>query len=74
MSGKHTLSTRSRSLAGKLGSTMRHHPDADVSDIRRELAAARIQDRIEEVLADAPPLTAAQIDRLTVIMHGGASE
>ncbi|MGJ5668592.1 hypothetical protein QLG13_12100 [Rhodococcus aetherivorans] len=66
------ISTRSRSIAGHLGVTLRKDPNADTTDLRRELAASRIQDHIEEVLASAPPLTAAQKDRLAAIIRGGA--
>lgn len=75
MAGKPTTiySSRSRSIAGTLGRTIQHHPENDTTDLRRDLAASRIQDHIEAVLAAAPPLTAAQVDRLTVVLGGGAS-
>ncbi|WAL48264.1 hypothetical protein [Rhodococcus pyridinivorans] len=66
------ISTRSRSIAGHIGNALKRDPAADTTDLRRELAASRIQDHIEAVLADAPPLTAAQKDRLAAIIRGGA--
>ncbi|MBM4695291.1 hypothetical protein GS434_17265 [Rhodococcus hoagii] len=74
MAGKPTTtySSRSRSIAGTLGRTIQHHPERDTAELRRDLAASRIEDHITAVLASAPPLTAAQIDRLTVVL-GGAS-
>jgi hypothetical protein len=45
------------------------HPDADQA--RRDLAAERISSYIQRVLADAPPLTDAQRDRLAVLLAGG---
>ncbi|KLL97290.1 hypothetical protein NJ76_13500 [Rhodococcus sp. IITR03] len=68
------ISTRSRSISGHIGNALKRDPNADLTELRRELAASRIQDHIEQVLSTAPPLTPAQVDRLTVILRGGASK
>ncbi|WP_447815967.1 hypothetical protein [Rhodococcus sp. C26F] len=75
MAGKptNTYSSRSRRIAGTLGRTMQRHPERDTTELRRDLAASRIEDHIEAVLAAAPPLTAAQIDRLTIVLGGGGA-
>ncbi|MGU3583068.1 hypothetical protein ACLBYD_07710 [Rhodococcus sp. C26F] len=52
---------------------MQRHPERDTTELRRDLAASRIEDHIEAVLAAAPPLTAAQIDRLTIVLGGGGA-
>lgn len=46
--------------------------DPDLVDARRNLKAARLEAYIEKVVAEAPPLTAAQRDRLAVLLRGGA--
>jgi hypothetical protein len=58
---------RSTTRAG--GAVRWARPDADQA--RRELAAERISSYIERVLADAPPLTPEQRDRLAVLLAGG---
>lgn len=55
--------------AGRLASSRRHHPDRDTTTLERDLAAARIAAYAEKVLADAPPLTPAQVDRLATIFR-----
>ncbi|WP_064443350.1 hypothetical protein [Rhodococcus sp. YH3-3] len=72
MSATSTYSRKSRSIAGTLGRTIQHHPDADVSDLRRDLAASRIEDHIAAQLAKAPPLTAEQRERITGLLRGSA--
>lgn len=38
--------------------------DPDLIEARRDLAAARLEDHITKVVAEAPPLTAIQLDSL----------
>ena len=40
---------------------------------RRNLAEARIADAVERALAAAPPLTPAQVKRLSGLLRGGQS-
>ena len=47
-------------IAGK----KRQNPDADVTDLLVDLRAARAEDYIRKMLAQAPPLTGEQIQRL----------
>lgn len=45
--------------------------DPDLLDARRDLRAARAEDYIEKLVAGAPPLTAAQRDRLALLLRTG---
>ena len=46
--------------------------DPDLLDARRNLRAERLAVHIAKVVAEAPPLTAEQRDRLAVLLRGGA--
>lgn len=60
---------RVRSLAAKKAITKRHYgPDADTTDIDRELQDTRAEAFIAEWLADAPKPTPEQIDRLRALL------
>lgn len=67
--GAQTLSTRA-----KLGAATRYHPDdlPRITDARRDLAAAKIADYVERVVAEAPPLTEHQRARIARLLAGGA--
>ncbi|MCM3778978.1 hypothetical protein [Microbacterium hydrocarbonoxydans] len=65
-----TPRSASASLAG-IASKRRDDPAA-VASARAQLAAANIQAAIQKNLADAPPLTADQTERLTALLRGGA--
>jgi hypothetical protein len=59
-----------RRCTARAGAAVRWaRPDADQA--RRELAAERISAYIQRVLADAPPLTPEQRQRLAVLLAGG---
>lgn len=64
-----------RSARGRLAVTTRHHPDdADrLAEARRALAAAKAEDYISKLVAEAPPLTPEQRDRLLVLLSPGAA-
>jgi len=61
-------------LRAQIGAATRHHPDADTTDLRRELAAVKIADYIRSIVAEAPPLTQEQRDRLALLLRGGADQ
>lgn len=67
--GARTLTARAM-----LGSDSRRHRDdpARITEARTELATAKIADYIDKVVADAPPLSAEQLDRLAVLLRGGS--
>ena len=45
--------------------------DPDLVEARRNLKAARLEQYIERVVDEAPPLTQAQRDRLAGLLRGG---
>lgn len=49
----------------------RSSDDPDLVDARRDLRAANLEQYIERTLAEAPPLTDEQIDKLAVLLHRG---
>lgn len=51
-----------------LGVASRRGDDEAATDARRDLAAAKIAAYIEKIVADAPPLTDEQRDRLSAII------
>lgn len=57
----------------RLGNVIRHHADDPdkITAARRDLAAAKIEKRIREVVAEAPPLTSAQCKHLAQLLGGG---
>lgn len=66
-----TLSwTKARS---DLANTIKADPTnvAAITEKRRVLKAARLADHIAKVVAEAPPLTAEQRDRLALLFRGG---
>ena len=52
----------------------RNNDPARIADSRRNLAAEKLAQYIERVVAEAPPLTSEQKDRLAAILRGGDSE
>lgn len=50
----------------------RADPNADVTDLRRQLKAERLADYIRTTVDAAPPLTAEQRDRLALLLRSGA--
>ncbi|OZD12280.1 hypothetical protein CH253_26730 [Rhodococcus sp. 06-156-3C] len=66
-----SVSRRTQSLGGKLGTLRRHHPEADTTEVETELATSKIEDRVREIVASAPPLTAEQRERISALLCGG---
>jgi hypothetical protein len=61
-----------RRCTARAGAAVRWaRPDADQA--RRELAAERISAYIQRILADAPPLTAQQRQRLALLLRPAPS-
>ena len=56
-------------LAGQLAAIERHHPDADTTDLRRDLRAAGAEEYVRGLVDGFPPLTAEQRARLAVLLH-----
>lgn len=59
--------TRSR-----IATTVKSDPDADVTELRRQLKAERLEDYIRRVVDDAPILTSDQRDHLAAILRPAA--
>lgn len=64
MSANDLLSSKSA-----LGVASRSGDPARIIDARREHAAVKIQTAIERVLAEAPPLTDEQRDRIAALLR-----
>lgn len=47
--------------------------DPDLLDARRTLRAESLAEHIAKVVAEAPPLTTEQRDRLALLLRGGAA-
>jgi hypothetical protein len=54
-------------------SRSRTSDDPALITARRNLKAARLEDYVSRVVSEAPPLTPEQIDRVAVLLRGGAS-
>lgn len=61
MSWTHTRS--------KIALAKRHNPDADVTELQRQLKAERLAEYVERVVSEAPPLTDEQLARVTAILR-----
>ncbi len=55
----------------RLAATRRHHPDADTSNLERDLRVARAEDYIKRLIDDAPPPTPEQRAQLALLLRGG---
>lgn len=52
----------------------RRSDDPDLIAARRNLRAARLEDYIARVVAEAPPLSDAQRDRLALLLRGSTHD
>ena len=57
----------------RLANELRRNPEADVTELRRQLKAERLEDYVKRVVDAAPPLTPEQRDRLAVLFRGDAA-
>jgi hypothetical protein len=51
----------------------RHHPNADTSELDREIKEHKLADYIRELADTFPPLRPEQRDRLALLLRAGAS-
>lgn len=63
MSWTHTRS--------RIAHTKRADPSADVTELRRQLKAERLEEYIQRTVDSAPPLTTEQRSRLALLLSGG---
>ena len=66
MSWTHTRS--------KIAQAKRRDPNADTTELVRQLKAERLADYIRQTVDAAPPLTPDQRDRLALLLRGGAND
>jgi hypothetical protein len=60
-------------LVSTVAALERHHPaDPRIPSLRAELAAEGLAEHIKRVVDAAPPLTAAQRERLALLLNPGA--
>lgn len=59
--------TKTRS---QIAHAKRRDPNADVTELRRQLKAERLAEHIAQQVAQWPPLTPAQLDRLAILLRG----
>lgn len=64
--GSKVAHTRSR-----LGVAARRGNSDEITDAKRDHAAARIEQFVEKTVAAAPPLSPDQTDRIVTILRGG---
>lgn len=66
--------SRALTARNRLAVVAKRQPDdqAAIAAARRDLAAAKLEDYIERVVASAPPLTADQRDRLALLLRPDA--
>lgn len=58
----------------KIAHAKRRDPSADVTELRRQLKAERLEEHIALTVASWPPLTTEQRDRLALLLRGGAND
>lgn len=54
-------------------SRSRSKTDPELITARQDLKAARLEDYVSRVVSEAPPLSPEQIDRVSVLLRGGAA-
>ena len=54
-----------------IASTKKLHPEADLTDLRRQLKAERLVEHVKQVVDSAPPLTADQRARIAALLTNG---
>ncbi|SJM62811.1 hypothetical protein FM101_07485 [Arthrobacter rhombi] len=58
--------TKTRS---QIAHAKRRDPNADVTELRRQLKAEHLEDYVARVVAEAPPLTPGQLDRIAGLLR-----
>ncbi|WP_406306236.1 hypothetical protein OHA61_33945 [Streptomyces sp. NBC_00885] len=68
-----TASSERLSIAGRIAITKRNDPDADLTELQRELKTVRLADHIRAAVETAPLPTPEQLERLRALLGGGGS-
>jgi hypothetical protein len=58
----------------KIAHTLRQNPDADVTELRRQLKAERLEEHVRRIVDAAPPLTYEQRTRLAALLRTGGRD
>lgn len=58
----------------QIATTKKADPEADVTDLRRQLKAERLEDYVRRTVDGAPPLTSQQRERIARLLLGGGAE
>ena len=66
-----TQTSNWRKTRSQIAVAVRQHPDADVTELRRQLKAERLAEHVKQVVDSAPPLTADQRARVAALLTGG---
>jgi len=56
----------------QIANSKRHHPEADVTELRRKYREERLAEHIAEWLEGTPRLTDEQLDRVATLLRNGA--
>jgi hypothetical protein len=55
----------------KIARTVRQNPNADTTELRRQLKAERLEDYVRRTVDSAPPLTEEQRARIAALLRSG---
>lgn len=58
-------------VRSQIAVTKRRNPQADVTELKRELKAAHLEDYVRRVVDSAPPLTEDQRSRIAALLRSG---
>jgi hypothetical protein len=59
-----------QTLRNRIGGKLRQDPEADVTELRRDLRFMRFKSYAEELAKDWPPPTPEQVREIAEILHG----
>lgn len=62
-----------RKTRSRIALTARDHPDADLTDLRKQLKAERLAEHVAKVVDSAPPLTDDQRARIAGLLRPAAA-
>lgn len=58
-----------RSVGNRIGGTLKHNPNADVSELYRDLEVAKLEDAVVRVVNMAPPPTRQQLAAIAALLR-----
>jgi hypothetical protein len=62
-----------RKVQGRIAAASRHHPDdtTAIANDKRQYRYLVLEDHVKRVVAQAPPLTPGQRDKIAALLRGG---